>query len=54
MGAFASIAMLLVIFMMVLAIMRLQIFGHKELDIGFPNFHTFFNALVLVFQVRCL
>lgn len=51
-GAFSAIAMLLVIFMMVFAIIGLQVFGQAELDIDFPNFHSFFNSLVLVFQVR--
>lgn len=49
--SFSAIGMLLALFLLVFAIIGLQIYGQADLDIGFPNFHTFFGSLVIVFQV---
>jgi Ion transport protein len=51
-AAFSAIGMLIALFMVVFAIMGLQVYGTAELDIEFPHFHTFFASLVMVFQVR--
>lgn len=50
--SFSAIGMLIAIFLVVFAIIGLQTYGTYELDIGYPNFHTFFNSLVIVFQAR--
>lgn len=50
-ASFSAIGMLIVIFLVVYAIIGLQVYGQAELDVGFPNFHSFFNSLVIVFQV---
>ena len=53
--AFSAIGMLISLFLVVFAIIGLHVYGRAELDIGFPNFHTFFGSLVIVFQVSyCL
>lgn len=50
-GAFIAIGMLISLFLVVFAIIGLHVYGTAQLDIGFPNFHTFFGSLVIVFQV---
>jgi Ion transport protein len=49
--AFTAIGMLISLFLVVFAIIGLHVYGEAQLDIGFPNFHTFFGSLVIVFQV---
>lgn len=49
--AFSAIGMLIFLFLMVFAIIGVHVYGTAQLDIGFPNFHTFFGSLVIVFQV---
>lgn len=51
-ASFSAIGMLLALFVLVFAIIGLHVYGHADLDIGFPNFHTFLGSLVIVFQVR--
>jgi hypothetical protein len=50
--AFTAIGMFISLFLVVFAIIGLHVYGEAQLDIGFPNFHTFFGSLVIVFQVR--
>jgi len=52
--AFGAIAMLMFLFMIVFSIIGLQVFGQAQLDIGFPNFHSFFGSLLIVFQLMTL
>lgn len=52
--AFTAIFTLISLFLIVFAIIGLHVYGTAQLDIGFPNFHTFFGSLVLVFQVCIL
>ena len=51
MSSFFSIALLIVLFTIVFSIMGLHVYGHYDPDIGSPNFHTFFDSVVLIFQV---
>jgi hypothetical protein len=50
--SFSAIGALIAIFLVVFAIIGLQMYGTYELDINCPNFNTFFNSLVVVFQAR--
>jgi hypothetical protein len=53
MAAFASVTFLVFMFIVVFTILGLHIFGDLHLDIVNPNFNTFMNSFVTVFQV-CL
>lgn len=51
MGSFLSIAMLIILFWIVFAIVGLHVFGGLKLDEAWPNYDTFILALVSVFNV---
>uniref|UniRef100_A0A061RPV3 Voltage-dependent calcium channel L type alpha-1D n=1 Tax=Tetraselmis sp. GSL018 TaxID=582737 RepID=A0A061RPV3_9CHLO len=54
MSSFVSIGLLTLLFNIVFAIMGLHVFGQYEPDIVYPNFRTFVDSCVLVFQVLTL
>jgi hypothetical protein len=51
MSSFVSIGLLTLLFNIVFSIMGLHMYGQYTPDIGYPNFHTFLDSCVLVFQV---
>lgn len=51
MESFGAVSILCLLFLIVFTILGLHLFGEVELDIGFPNFNSFFNAFITVFQV---
>ena len=51
MNSFVSIGVLTLLFAVVFSIMGLHVYGEYSPDIGYPNFHTFLNSCVLIFQV---
>lgn len=52
MASFTSVSLLLLTFVIVVTILALWLFGDLELDIVNPNFHTFINSFISIFQVR--
>lgn len=51
MGSFVAVGVLALLFMVVFAIVGLHIFGGAIPPHQFPNFNTFFNSLLTMFQV---
>ena len=51
MSSFLSIGILTLLFNVVFSIMGLHVYGEYQPDIGYPNFNTFINSCVLIFQV---
>lgn len=49
--SFGAVSFLCLLFLLVFSILGLHLFGEIELDITFPNFNSFFNAFITVFQV---
>ena len=54
MSSFLSIGVLTLLFNVVFSIMGLHVYGEYHPDIGYPNFNTFVNSCVLIFQVRSI
>jgi hypothetical protein len=52
MSSFVSISVLTLLFTVVFSIMGLHVYGEYSPDIGYPNFQTFLNSCVLIFQVQ--
>lgn len=51
MGSFVAVGVLALLFMIVFSIVGLHIFGGAVPPHQFPNFNTFFNSLLTMFQV---
>lgn len=49
--SFGAVSFLCLLFLLVFSILGLHLFGEIQLDITFPNFNSFFNAFITVFQV---
>ena len=54
MASFVAIGVLALLFMIVFAIVGLHVFGGALPSDTFPNFNTFFNSFLTMFQVCCL
>lgn len=50
-ASFAAIAVLVVLFWVVFAIIGMNVFGGLPLDWPYPNFDTFLGSLLISFQV---
>jgi Ion transport protein len=51
--SFGAVSCLCLLFLTIFSILGLHLFGDIQLDIGFPNFSSFFDSFITVFQV-CL
>ena len=49
--AFVAVTFLMLIFLIVWTILGLHMFGSLTLDSVYPNFNTFMNSFMAVFQV---